>query len=49
MWERGTLVRGVFSDRYGNSYDGAFAGDAAAPQYVSGGTFTNASGSTAAA
>ena len=43
-WSANTLVRGIFTDKFGNSYDGAFAGSEASVGYVGGGEFSLASG-----
>ena len=43
-WAANTLVQGTFTDKFGNSYQGNFAGDAASVGYVGGGGFELASG-----
>lgn len=46
-WEMGQCVSGEFTDRYGNTYKGKFAGDAVSVGYALGGVFTLASGASA--
>ena len=46
-WADNTLVEGTFTDKFGNSYAGAFAADPSAAGYVAGGSFSLASGASA--
>lgn len=45
-WSNNVLVSGTFSDKYGNAYEGTFAGDASSVSYQAGGKFSLCSGAT---
>lgn len=45
-WAGNVLQSGTFSDKYGNAYEGTFAGDATSTTYMAGGAFSLCSGAT---
>uniref|UniRef100_A0A7S3BM63 MORN repeat-containing protein 5 n=1 Tax=Haptolina ericina TaxID=156174 RepID=A0A7S3BM63_9EUKA len=45
-WVAGVCTKGIFSDRYGNTYEGDFSSDATSVAFVAGGGFTFPSGAT---
>jgi len=47
-WVENVLASGVFTDKFGNAYSGAFGSDGASAIYAPGGNFTLASGASAA-